>query len=326
MTTTRRLPGLFTLGLVVALIASAAVASVPDPGGRINACYALKDGLLRVIDTEAGQTCTDVELPISWSSVADITGVTAGSGLSGGASTGEAGLSVNTDQIQTRIAANCPVGQFMIGAATNGDPKCETPAGGGGPGGTGDITGVAAGTGMSGGGTSGDVTLGVSFKSVQARVSNLCPASLFMVGILESGEPSCGSVSTRNERPAISRYQYRSSSLEAGELARMRLQPGAYVVFAKVSITPTIPAGEGLQVQCRLVAGTDRDDAAYGQRRHRDPMLLSAQLSLNVVNDFAEPGNVILTCEENRYVRGVVLFNRIRITAIPVPGVDVAQL
>jgi hypothetical protein len=42
-------------------------ASIPDASGAIHACYSLKDGALRVIDTDAGQTCGGKETPLSWS-------------------------------------------------------------------------------------------------------------------------------------------------------------------------------------------------------------------------------------------------------------------
>jgi len=44
----------------------AAYASIPDAAGVIHGCYATKGGTLRVIDTDAGQTCGKDEVALSW--------------------------------------------------------------------------------------------------------------------------------------------------------------------------------------------------------------------------------------------------------------------
>jgi hypothetical protein len=49
----------------IALIASTAWAVIPDASGTIHACYA-PDGALRVIDTDAGQSCKKNERPLEW--------------------------------------------------------------------------------------------------------------------------------------------------------------------------------------------------------------------------------------------------------------------
>jgi hypothetical protein len=43
-----------------------AFASIPDSGGVIHGCYSAKDGTLRVIDTDAGQTCAKGENSLNW--------------------------------------------------------------------------------------------------------------------------------------------------------------------------------------------------------------------------------------------------------------------
>src|SRR6266487_3613435 len=56
--------------IAVTLLATAtvAVASIPDSQGVIHGCRDLKSGSLRVIDTDAGQTCDSKgEAALSWS-------------------------------------------------------------------------------------------------------------------------------------------------------------------------------------------------------------------------------------------------------------------
>jgi|GEM_PF-1853953 len=86
----------------------------------------------------------------------DITGVTAGNGLSGGATTGTAALTLMP----------CSDQQVMRYVAGTGW-ACATLSGGG----SGDITTVTAGTGLTGGGTVGDLTLAVSFAGSGAATS-----------------------------------------------------------------------------------------------------------------------------------------------------------
>jgi hypothetical protein len=72
---------------------------------------------------------------------------------------GNAGsLVFNPAEVQVRVAGACPAGQFMRSVNADGTVQCSADGTG-----TGDITGVSAGTGLSGGGTSGEVALAVAF-------------------------------------------------------------------------------------------------------------------------------------------------------------------
>ncbi|GEM_PF-3359533 len=138
----------------------------------------------------------------------DITDVIAGTGLTGGASSGAATLSVaplgitsgliadgavglaklggdsvdsskivdgsigsadvDVGQIQSRVSGNCATGSAIRVVNQNGTVTCES---------LGDITGVIAGTGLTGGATSGDATLSVasSFQLPQSCANNQIP-------------------------------------------------------------------------------------------------------------------------------------------------------
>ncbi len=113
-----------------------------------------------------------------------ITGVTAGTGLAGGGTTGNVTLTVDTTAIQARVAGTCAVGSAIRAIAANGSVTCDVDAGG-------TITGVTAGTGLNGGGVSGNVTLDVDTTTIQARVTGTCAAGSAVGSIAANGTVSC---------------------------------------------------------------------------------------------------------------------------------------
>ena len=55
----------------------------------------------------------------------DVTGVAAGSGLTGGGTAGDLALAVNTSAIQARVTGACPINQYIRGIAADGTVACE---------------------------------------------------------------------------------------------------------------------------------------------------------------------------------------------------------
>jgi hypothetical protein len=64
----RRRDKRLVLAIVIIVVAAAGVAyaAIPSSTGVISGCYSNRTGALRVIDAEAGMTCTSRETPISW--------------------------------------------------------------------------------------------------------------------------------------------------------------------------------------------------------------------------------------------------------------------
>lgn len=83
--------------------------------------------------------------------VGDIDGVTAGTGLSGGGTSGTVTVSLDTSSVYVVPSQSGQNGKYLT---TNGTTASWATV-------AGDIEGVTAGTGLSGGGTSGTVTLAI---------------------------------------------------------------------------------------------------------------------------------------------------------------------
>src|SRR3989304_3079598 len=171
--------------------------SVVVPGSRI------VDGSVTGVDIQDGSlTGTDIQ-------DGAVTGTDIQDGSIGGAD-------INSVEVQKRVTGTCAAGSSIRVIAADGTVTCEADASC-----TGDITGVAAGTGLTGGGTSGDVSLSIATggvgttqiadsavssakiaagsvgttqinnTQVQSRVSGTCPAGSSISTINADGTVVC---------------------------------------------------------------------------------------------------------------------------------------
>jgi hypothetical protein len=121
-----------------------------------------------------------------------ITAVAAGAGLTGGGASGGVtidlgagfglglaadSVAVDTSVIQQRVADSCSTGSAIRAIGSDGTVTCETAGG--------DISGVGAGTGISGGGSSGSVTVSLDTSYTDGRYVNT--AGDTMSGTLNMG-------------------------------------------------------------------------------------------------------------------------------------------
>ena len=122
---------------------------------------------------------------VSW---ADVTNIPAGfaDGTDNVLSESDVDAMVADNGYQQRVVGSCPAGQSIRAIAADGSVTCEADDVG-----AGDITGVTAGTGLTGGGSSGSVTINADTAYLQRRVSGTCPAGQSIRAISSTGTVTC---------------------------------------------------------------------------------------------------------------------------------------
>ena len=119
----------------------------------------------------------------------DITSIMTGNGLTGGGTGGDVDIDIDFSRVQKRASMAsmmCPEGQYVNSLLENGTVLCSIDQNDGG-----DITAVNLGNGLLGGGSYGDVLVGIDYNIVQYRVASECPAGSAIRTISANGTVEC---------------------------------------------------------------------------------------------------------------------------------------
>jgi len=178
----------------------------------------------------------------------------------------------------------------------------------------GDITGVGAGSGLAGGGSSGDVTLSVNFGQVQQRITGSCGSTASITAVAANGTVTCNGddpvvISTYDDGPI-----YPNNDL--GSVGSLSVPAGNYLVIAKgwAQGTGTNVTGDWW-VRCHLTAGVDFDRISVAGEDDQE----LGPMTLTVVHTFSAPGQIVMLCQDGANVFGNSQINDLKITAIRVP-------
>ena len=171
-----------------------------------------------------------------------VNAVNASGGLTGSIVSRTLNIGVNSSVIQSRVNGACVAGQSIRAIDGNGNVTCEVDDTG-----TGDITGVTAGTGLSGGGSSGEVSLSVGANAIGMRELN----------------PSTGSSASFPPTPALTPGNNWVYPPQPGFTPS---ESGSCLVTVETQITSNTPnSSKGPYMRIAVKRnGVDTEDGAYG--------------------------------------------------------------
>lgn len=100
-------------------------------------------------------------------------------------------MQINATQVQRRVSGTCAAGSAISVINQDGTVSCQSS-------GSGTITGItpANGSGLTGGGTSGTVSLGTDFSVLQKRVSGTCATGSSVSSVNADGTVACQAAGT----------------------------------------------------------------------------------------------------------------------------------
>jgi hypothetical protein len=156
----------------------------------------------------------------------------------------------------------------------------------------GDITSVSAGSGLTGGGVNGELTLAVDPAAVQTRVGENClRLDASISAIHQDGTVICNPDDTGPD--VFAGFADGPVPLPPAfpppSIAQLAQPVGNYAIIATLDVAAAAGNDFGIAGSCELHAGADFD-------RTRFVTSYSSRLALQVVHEFTDPGDAVVSC------------------------------
>jgi hypothetical protein len=195
--------------------------------------------------------------------------------------------------------------------------------------GSGDVTSVGVGAGLTGGGDQGDVTIGADTSVLQSRVANACesnrggPIDASISAIHADGTVTCNPDDTGGS-DVIAGFWDGPEPLPVDitphPIASLALPAGKYAITVTLDVESENPNVETASV-CDVHAGADFDStfATLGTQFHPG---FEERFALQVVHDFAQAGDAVVSCSAITAGPTVARWSFLKVTATRVAGLS----